>query len=260
MQLMCSGKMTGLSSQGAPLLQPSAPRLRTARRPPQRWGIVSSDLSSAPRRIYLRLDATVFVRCITSMMVCNSMGCSAPGLSPPPSFRDEAGGLGRNILQRPPHHLPQSAGVGCPTPSAAAALSRHAPEPKRNTAFHSPVSRRGWIQRERGICMGGGGGGIRVPCDSPTNCRSTTNGGGGGAAMTSRPAVTRTILTSCQTHSIQLISIVMQSQTVLPCRSHSADQTSTEKGGRGGGGGAQHVRLTMITTLCRLVRRGAGVS
>ena len=40
--------------------------------------------------------------------------------------------------------------------------------------------------------------------------------------------MTRMILTSCQTHSVQVISIFPQSQSVLPCRSCNANPTSSE--------------------------------
>ena len=40
--------------------------------------------------------------------------------------------------------------------------------------------------------------------------------------------MTRMILTSCQTHSVQHCSIAAQSQIVLPCRSRSANQTTSE--------------------------------
>ena len=64
--------------------------------------------------------------------------------------------------------------------------------------------------------------------------------------MTSGFEMTSTILTSCQTYSVQCISSVLQSQCTLPCRPRSANQGSTgccleftadeyrrEEGGRG---------------------------
>ena len=46
--------------------------------------------------------------------------------------------------------------------------------------------------------------------------------------MTSGFEITRTILTSCQALSVHHFSTVPQSQITLPCRSRSANQTSTE--------------------------------
>ena len=45
--------------------------------------------------------------------------------------------------------------------------------------------------------------------------------------MTSGFEVTHTILASCRTHSVQFSPNAPQSQSVLPCRSRSANQTST---------------------------------